>query len=432
VAGEGGSGGIGGASGGGGEGGQDAGDAGDADDADDGDVSVDASDGGDADVSVDADDSGDGDAAIEADAPEADVLQEADAPIEVGPEASDCPSTVENCTNGIDDNCNGLVDCADPQCSPLYRCVPPVPSGWEGYYQLYDNDLGGPTPGCAAPFSSLGATGWRTLNWQAATCSSCQCGGPTNVDCEEPLLYLVVDSTCNGTAWHLSDPTGVCGTEPCWGVDPHGACRGVNLNPGSPPEYTSAVYFEVGQPIPGTGSCAASGGNPTKPTPTWQRFGISCQADPAATAGGGCTGTNSCVPRSTASTGYEPGTCVYQPGNISTCPVPFSKRFVYYLDWLDSRSCTSCQCGTPNVTNCNGEMTVALDNTCATSGATAEAFMSSASGQPNCEPITGATTHYIKYNDLDANGQCSPSGGTPTGDVVGQQTTAMTFCCLLF
>jgi hypothetical protein len=34
-----------------------------------------------------------------------------------------CPGTVEICDNGVDDNCNGLVDCADPQCVSAPNCV---------------------------------------------------------------------------------------------------------------------------------------------------------------------------------------------------------------------------------------------------------------------------------------------------------------------
>jgi hypothetical protein len=36
-----------------------------------------------------------------------------------------CTARQENCTNGVDDNCNGLVDCADPGCFGNRACVTP-------------------------------------------------------------------------------------------------------------------------------------------------------------------------------------------------------------------------------------------------------------------------------------------------------------------
>jgi hypothetical protein len=35
-----------------------------------------------------------------------------------------CPGTTESCGNGIDDNCNGLVDCQDPACFSAPNCIP--------------------------------------------------------------------------------------------------------------------------------------------------------------------------------------------------------------------------------------------------------------------------------------------------------------------
>src|SRR5262245_6655050 len=43
----------------------------------------------------------------------------------------------EDCTNGVDDNGDGLIDCADPRCSPGFACVSIIPTGWQGYVALY-------------------------------------------------------------------------------------------------------------------------------------------------------------------------------------------------------------------------------------------------------------------------------------------------------
>jgi hypothetical protein len=34
-----------------------------------------------------------------------------------------CAGKVEICNNGVDDNCNGLIDCADPECLSAPNCV---------------------------------------------------------------------------------------------------------------------------------------------------------------------------------------------------------------------------------------------------------------------------------------------------------------------
>src|SRR5262249_44339774 len=72
---------------------------------------------------------------------------------------SDSCSATENCTNGVDDDCDGLVDCADPACGQQgYACVPPVPAGWA--YEPIDRAAGGACPvGLASHELVASATG---------------------------------------------------------------------------------------------------------------------------------------------------------------------------------------------------------------------------------------------------------------------------------
>ena len=49
------------------------------------------------------------------------------------------PEGVEVCTNGTDDNDDGLIDCNDPTCSDVVACLPEV----EHCYNGDDDDANG-------------------------------------------------------------------------------------------------------------------------------------------------------------------------------------------------------------------------------------------------------------------------------------------------
>ncbi|MGA7121295.1 MAG: hypothetical protein WBY94_14420, partial [Polyangiaceae bacterium] len=60
-------------------------------------------------------------------------------------------SSTENCTNGIDDNCDGLVDCAEPSCQTAgYACVGAAPAGWSGPDLFWTGAAGATAPACPA------------------------------------------------------------------------------------------------------------------------------------------------------------------------------------------------------------------------------------------------------------------------------------------
>ena len=95
----------------------------------------------------------------------------------------ECTGIFENCVNGLDDDGNGLVDCADPFCFGLPDCGPAA----ERCTDLVDNDLDGLVdcldPDCAGDRSCL-------------LVEICDDGFDNNrdgfVDCSDP--------TCSGTA----------------------------------------------------------------------------------------------------------------------------------------------------------------------------------------------------------------------------------------
>ena len=89
---------------------------------------------------------------------------------------------VEDCFNGIDDNGDGIVDCADPQCKPVKVCVAVPTGGWLGLGTLYDGSAGG-APTCADPFAMTMMPGSDGLTSSPATCGACLCSAASGGAC---------------------------------------------------------------------------------------------------------------------------------------------------------------------------------------------------------------------------------------------------------
>jgi len=100
--------------------------------------------------------------------------------------------------------CPGNV--CGPGCTS-FKCVPAAPTGWTGFYRLYD----GPTaaPGCDATWPMTAYDGNATLDAPAATCN-CACNPPTGMTCaaggppDQNVSgtideVTVIDAACGGT-----------------------------------------------------------------------------------------------------------------------------------------------------------------------------------------------------------------------------------------
>ena len=75
----------------------------------------------------------------------------------LGPSGGGGGSMKEDCTNGKDDDGDGKIDCADPDCAD-YRCTPKVPAGWEGPGVFYIGGTETPPP-CGSDWSDRIAGG---------------------------------------------------------------------------------------------------------------------------------------------------------------------------------------------------------------------------------------------------------------------------------
>ena len=132
---------------------------------------------------------------------------DADAPLD----ASVADAGREDCTNGVDDNGDGEIDCADPQCTPDYECVPTVPTDWTGYFRV--NTAANPSAHVPCPDGGAPTTTFESPAG-AAQCTACTCDSLTGATCDPPPLRCFVGSNnCSsggGSDWTPALADGAC------------------------------------------------------------------------------------------------------------------------------------------------------------------------------------------------------------------------------
>ena len=251
---------------------------------------------------------------------------------------ANCVPTTENCFNGIDDDCDGLVDCADPDCtggaSPPATCVPDPGSFTAGVTVASAIACPGtwPSPG---PINA-------GIN---STCDGTGCSGCSLISdwAQTDDCYVVVYD------WGATMCLGGSGTE----VRTSGVCRTFDT-PAAAGNYHSVIdpYYE--------GFCSGVGGTATKVTPTWTTSEQFCSGG---LVGGGCTPGSICVPAG-------PNHCVMKSGSQLTCPANYVLRATrYYTGFDDSGRTCACACNRSGTGTCSGTATVALfSGSCAPAG----------------------------------------------------------------
>ncbi len=284
----------------------------------------------------------------------------------------------ELCLNGTDDDDDGLIDCADPECDAV-GCAD-LPAGWLGPVVLSgDGD-------CAGDFANELLELIESVNADPASCT-CACGAPSGA-CEDWVLRAYATPSCGGPSDAEQMAVGVC--------------DGINAIVASEDAYR----LESDNNAPG-GSCPASVSASVPPAdPITQRV---CGAQAMA---GGCS-AGVCAP--------EP-LCIYQAAD-STCPTGFTKVLTGFETLTDTRSCTSgCGCAAPSG-ECQALVEIFGTNNC--SGA----VLTSAPDQA-CTAYTFsnlATYTALVTADVTAVG-CNPVGsGFPTGMVT--LSSPVTVCC---
>jgi hypothetical protein len=313
-----------------------------------------------------------------------------------------------DCLNGIDDDFDGLTDCADPDCQVGYSCLEDAPGGWTGPFELYDGALAS-APSCGGAYPTQLFSGDRSPTSPAAKCSVVSCAG-TTLSC--PGANIAPPSV-------FSDSACTAGNQQYWGpvtflttsCDNSGGVAIISDYPPDPLEQASC-----------------SGGSVTsgimKPAWAWQDEGLAC--GPLATSAGGCS-TGTCAAKPAAP--FTGKACVLHVGDVGcpTAPSTYSVKTTYFSNVSDTRTCSP-------------------DTTCASSGWCVATWSEYSDG--NCSspiqtniPISRWTTPSctvapgFKSGKLDAapapqsGATCAPAAGTPTGMVTGDTTTATTVCC---
>jgi hypothetical protein len=309
----------------------------------------------------------------------------------------------EVCDNGLDDDCNGLTDCADPACMAAgYSCLPTtVPAGAK--LVAYNATA---RPGCPAGYGTATPV---IGNVDGGTTCDCTCAGTDGV-CTAMASYHAYADGCE-------KDSGITAS----GFTATTACR---TGSGPSPANVSYDLFNASTPEAGQGVCSAT---PVALPGPGADLGEICLAPEA--SDGGCNG-NAC--RLTADAGFR--TCVLLSRGLASCPASgFSQQVVVSSGvpgYVDTRSCAGCQCGTtlgcealdhlalfegtssaPNTT-CRGNPDFVIDASC---GASLK---------------SGTVASYQSVFVTTGSAQCEETQPGAVDGGVTLDTNTETLCCL--
>ncbi|MDF2693908.1 MAG: hypothetical protein K0S65_2291 [Labilithrix sp.] len=269
------------------------------------------------------------------------------------------PTGAEVCDDGIDNDCNGRVDCADSACTEGFACVEPPPDGWIPILLAEDA-----RPSCPAGYTA--PTDVRVVQGDGAIACACDCG-----------------SNCSTTITLARGSDLACMVEPETQTFQADAtkCTGKSFDlPSGSVKATS-----------GSGACAAND-TPTKSDPT---NGRTCTPPLTAGAGSGCQAAQRCLPNTT---GFR--ACVARAG-AHACPTTvFTKQLRTGTTANDQRACTGCSCNSNQCEvalevwshpNCQGSANFKITSSCAANGTISnlKAYKSKVTG--GCTEATPST-----------------------------------------
>lgn len=242
----------------------------------------------------------------------------------------------DDCLDGIDNDGDGDIDCADTDCRPDYECAVAPVTGWTGplYVETLPHAPDAATPD-PCPDGKLPATYYAGPS--PADCTPCDCTW-TGAACSAP--ELLCGKGCDQfVLMHTQSETEACFDYPTSDSGP------------------AICQLGAGPKVLAKGTCAVNGAKLTNPL-LWSKDVRLC----AAAKGGGCGQDKVCVKKAPAN--FEEAVCISQEGSAS-CPLGWlDLDLPIYGGGTDERACQGCTCSVDAVSCSGGKYTVNAGSGC--------------------------------------------------------------------
>jgi hypothetical protein len=321
-------------------------------------------------------------------------------PIVPGEGGSDGCGGAEICSNGVDDNCDGHIDCDDPQCAPAtgWSCVAAVPAGWS----IVSYEMNGHDP-CGAGFGSAA----NVVEGPSSSGTTCSCDGCSVTDpgsCTSGSFTAAIDGVAVGS----------CSAAPLALKGNNGLCAKLAQ------DYKTVAGSKVKvSPAPWQGPGACTPAQATPPAVALAGQGETCAL--ATTPGAGCANGGACAP--TASGTFA--LCIAQAGDAA-CPSGFPHKHAVGSAVSDGRSCGTCSCSV-TATCTAAKETLFTANDCSTTGGNDVATPVTADGQ--CDAVNdGNGQSYSAYTYTATPSATCEGPGVPLSGTVSL-SGPQTICC---
>lgn len=347
------------------------------------------------------------------------------------PDYSFSSSTVELCTNHLDDDGDGETDCEDLDCvAARYQCVPAVPPEWTGPVAFWTDNASVAAPECSAsggysvdvPGALKGEVSDAPLG-----CPDCVCNGEATA--QGKSLTVRFGKQCPGAC--------IWGDLSKCALTVEEGCNAIPMSRGDlASEFVSSNTVEVAMQIL---SVNLSGGTcqvveaPVPPLPDdgYLLEGKLCRTPEVA---GSCAlSQESCVKLPDAP--FEQKVCIYKKNQEGKCPDGWTgTELVRYAAVKDTRGCEKCTCK-PDWTAVPVDASISEcgnDAQCSTANSQMVANYNpagnSCSGSVQYFGSSDKEDRYYRVEVTPGAATCPTTQGVETGAVTPSSPT--TICCI--